>query len=250
MQQQYGGVADLISFDWDKPASFSTALQGIDVVALVPPPVVDNNFHVTAAPFIQAAIAAGIKHVVLTTALYADRPDSIFYATEALVQQSGIPYTIIRPGFVFQNFLQQFLQSIRSGAIVAPSETGKTSYVDVRNVGEATALVLADPAAHTGKVYAITGSEALSHKEMAAIFSHELGKEVVHISPTPDQFKQRLADLEMPPLLYEFLAVLYGTIAKGQWATVSRDFSLLTGKCPARFADFVQEYRNVFLGIQ
>lgn len=88
----------------------------------------------------------GIGHIVLTTALYSDNPDSIFYETEALIRNSGIDFTIIRPSFVFQNFLNQFLQSVQKGVILAPSEKGKTSYVDIRNVGEATAVVLTNSA--------------------------------------------------------------------------------------------------------
>ena len=185
---------------------------------------------------------------MLTTALYSDYPDSIFYGTEALVKNSGIDYTIIRPSFVFQNFLNQFLESVQNGVIMAPSEKGKTSYVDIRNVGEATAVVLANPSAHKGKTYSITGPEALTHSQMADIFSQQLSKRVVHVSPSAEEFKKTLASRNVPDFLYEFLAVLYSTIAKGQWSAISNDYNLLTGKNPTTFTDFVKETREIFLG--
>lgn len=248
LKARYGGKTAFTTFDWNNPDTFSAALKGITIVSLMPPPVVTNDFHDTARPFIESAKEAGVKHVVLTTALYSDHPDSIFFGTEALVKNSGIDFTIIRPSFVFQNFLNQFLQSIRNGVIFAPSEKGKTSYVDIRNVGEATATVLANPIVHKRKTYAITGIEAMTHSQMADIFTQVLSKPVVHISPSPGEYKQALAKLNVPGSLYEFLATLYSTIAKGQWETVTNDYTLLTGKSTTTFIDFVKENRNVFLG--
>jgi uncharacterized protein YbjT (DUF2867 family) len=246
LKNRFGTDAELATFDWDKRETFANLLKGITIVYLVPPPVVTNDFHVIAKPFIEAAKRTGIKHIVLITALYSDNPDSIFYGTEALIRGSGINFTIIRPSFVFQNFLKQFLQPVRDGVIVAPSEKGKTSYVDVRNVGEASAVVLENPEPHKGKIYSITGREALTHSQMADIFSQQLSKQVVHISPSIEEYKEKLASLNVPDSLYEFLAVLYSTIAKGQWEEVSNDYTLLTGKSAATFTDFVKENRGVF----
>jgi uncharacterized protein YbjT (DUF2867 family) len=247
LQKRFENKAQLVTFDWDSPETFAGVLKDISIVSLIPPPVVTNDFHAKAKPFIEAAKNAGVKHIVFNSALYSDYPDSIFYGTEALISKSGIDFTILRPSFVFQNFLNQFLQSVRNGVILAPSERGKTSYVDVRNAGEAIAVVLANPGAHKGKIYSITGSEALSHSQMAEILSQQLSKKVVHKSPSPEEYKKFLEGLNVPEPLFNFLAVLYGTIAKGQWEKVTADYSLLTGKTPTSFAGFVKEYRNVFL---
>ena len=246
LKKRFGNETELATFDWDKPETFARALKGITIVYVVPLPVVTNDFHIKAKPFIEAAKKAGVKHIVVSTALYSDNPDSIFYGTEALVKNSGIDFTIIRPSFVFQNFLNQFLQSVRNGVILAPSEKGKTSYVDIRNVGEASSVVLENPSSHNGKIYAITGSEALTHSQMADIFSQQLSQQVMHISPSVGEYKEKLASFNVPDFLREFLPVLYGTIAKGQWKEVSNDFTLLTGKNPTTFTDFVKENHDVF----
>ncbi|MDB5012907.1 MAG: hypothetical protein JWQ25_1109, partial [Daejeonella sp.] len=241
LKSRFGSETELTTFDWDKRETFADTLNGITTVSLTPPPVVTSDFHLKAKPFIEAAKNAGIIHIVLTTALYSDNRDSIFYETEALLKNSGIGYTIIRPSFVFQNFLNQFLQSVQNGVILAPSKKGKTSYVDIRNVGEATAVVLENAAIHTGKTYSITGSEALTHSQMADIFSQQLSKKVVHISPSPEEYKKTLVSLNVPDFLHEFLAILYSSIAKGKWVEISNDYTLLTGKNPTKFTDFVKE---------
>lgn len=248
LKSRFGSETELVTFDWDKPETFADTLNGITAVSLMPPPIVTSDFHIKAEPFIEAAKNARVEHVVLTTALYSDNPDSMFYGTEALIKNSDINFTIIRPSFVFQNFLNQFLQSIQAGVILAPSEKGKTSYVDIRNVGEATAVVLENPIIHKGKTYSITGSEALTHSQMAGIFSQQLSKQIVHVSPPVEEYKKTLADLNVPESMHMFLAVLYSTIAKGQWEKVSNDYTLLTGKSAISFTDFVRENRNIFLG--
>ena len=247
-KSRFGNKTEIATFDWNKPETFVNVLNDITTVSLMPPPVVTSDFHIKAKPFIEAAKKAGISHIVLTTALYSGNSDSIFYETEALIKNSGIDFTIIRPSFVFQNFLNQFLQSVQNGVILAPSEKGKTSYVDIRNVGEATAVVLANPTVHKGKIYSITGGDAMTHSQMADIFSQQLSKQVVHISPSAEEYKKTLAGLNVPEFLHEFLVVLYSTIAKGQWEKVSNDYTLLTGKNPITFTDFVKENRDIFLG--
>lgn len=248
LKKSFGREAGLATFDWDKPQTFADTLKDITTVSLMPPPVVTSDFHITAKPFIETAKNAGVKHIVLTTALYSDNPGSMFFETEALIRNSGIDFTIIRPSFVFQNFVNQFLQSVRNGVILAPSEKGKTSYADIRNVGEATAVVLENPTVHTGKTYSITGSEALTQSQMADIFSQQLSKQVVHISPSAEEYKKTLAELNVPEFMHEFLVTLYGTIAKGQWEEVSSDYTLLTGKGASTFTDYVKENLEVFLG--
>lgn len=244
LRKRFGNEAEFATFDWDKPETFTGALKGITTVYLVPPPVVSSDFHKKAKPFIETAKKGDTRHIVISTALYSDNPDSIFYKTEELLKNSGLDFTIIRPSFVFQNFLNQFLQPVREGVIFAPSEKGTTSYVDVRNVGEASAVVLENPSAHKGKTYAITGPEALTHSQMASIFSQQLSRKVVHISPSVEKYKKELASLNVPDFLHEFLAVLYGTIAKGQWKKISNDYTLLTGKNATTFTDFVKENRD------
>ena len=246
LKKRFGSKTELATFDWGMPETFTGILKSIATVYIAPPPLVNSDFHITAKPFIESAKKAGVKHIVVSTALYSDNPKSIFYGTEALVRNSGIDFTIIRPSFVFQNFLNQFLQSVRNGVILAPSEKGKTSYVDIRNVGEASAVVLQNPSVHKGKIYAITGSEALTHSQMADIFSQLLSKEVAHVSPSVAEYKKYLASLNVPDFMHDFLAQLYGTIANGQWERVTNDYTLLTGKKTITFAEFVKENRMVF----
>src|SRR5687768_6067235 len=82
LKKRFGSEVELVTFDWDKPETFADTVKGIHTVSIMPPPVVTNDFHTKAQPFIEASKKAGVKHIVLTSALYSDNPDSIFFGTE------------------------------------------------------------------------------------------------------------------------------------------------------------------------
>jgi NAD(P)H dehydrogenase (quinone) len=66
----------------------------------------------------------------------------------------------LRPTVFLQNFffLAWAAESIaEDGTIRLPFGSGRTSPVDVRDVAEVVAAVLASPMAHIGKVYELTG---------------------------------------------------------------------------------------------
>ncbi len=246
VKEKLGGPVGAVEFDWNKTDTFNNALKGISVVYLISPPF-NNDFETKAAPFIDEAKKAGVTHIVLTTGLFTgDNPGNIFYKTEQLVKQSGINYTIIRPGFLFQNFINYDLQSVKQGVIFAPSGEGKASYVDVRDIAAATAEVLAEPEKHAGKIYAMTGKEALTHQEMADVLTEVTGRQTHHVNPTEEEYKQGLAGYNVPDFVYNFMAMLYATLKEGQWEKVSNDIKQLSGKTPRSFKEFVQENKEIF----
>ena len=72
-------------------------------------------------------------------------------------------------------FLQNFFflgwaaESIaRDATIRLPFGTGRTSPVDVRDVAEVIATILAQPTAHVGHVYELTGPRLMTFTEIAA----------------------------------------------------------------------------------
>jgi uncharacterized protein YbjT (DUF2867 family) len=77
LKKRFGKETELATFDWDKPATFAGILKGISTVYIAPPPLANSDFHITAKPFIESAKKAGVKHIVVSTALYSDNYDSI-----------------------------------------------------------------------------------------------------------------------------------------------------------------------------
>jgi len=160
--------------DFAEPASLVAAFRGFDTVFLLQPMVPSMvEFGLNA---VEAARTAGVKHIVRSSGAGADSgsPFSLARAHGVIddaVRTSGLGWTLLRPTSFMQNHLTHNAAAIRSGALYAPHGEGETALVDVRDIAEVAALVLADPAAHQGRVYDLTGAESLTDAEQTAIIS-------------------------------------------------------------------------------
>lgn len=119
--------------------------------------------------FIDAAAAAGVRHVVYTSFLGA-APDATFtlardhWATEEHLRDSGMSWTFLRDSFYLD-----FLPTLASdeGVIRGPAGDGRVGAVARVDVALSAAAVLTDPDLHAGRIYDLTGPQALSLTEVA-----------------------------------------------------------------------------------
>lgn len=74
--------------------------------------------------------------------------------------------------------------------ILVPADKGRTAFVDARDVGAAAAAALADPdgAAFRNRAFELTGTEAPTYDEVAAILSRVLGRTIVYRHPDALRF--------------------------------------------------------------
>src|SRR6476661_2017303 len=100
---------------------------------------------------------------------------------EKIIEESGIPYTFLRPGAFMQNFVNFFGQTIKNeSAFYLPTRDGKVSFVDVRDIAAVATEILLTKSdgsqQHKNKAYDITGHEALSYSQVAEILSKVIGR--------------------------------------------------------------------------
>ena len=112
------------------------------------------------------------------------------------------------------------------------SGDGKIPYVDLRDVA-AVALVTLTQLGHLGKTYVVTGSEALSYREAAAIISAEIGKPLCFIDGTQDEARKRRIREGLPAAVIESaLAISACQCAGGKTVTITTTVADLTGRAP------------------
>jgi uncharacterized protein YbjT (DUF2867 family) len=241
-----GDDVNFSEFDWADSSTFNNLLRGITQVYLVSPPN-SSTFSEQVVPFLQEAKKQGVTYIVLSSVLGSDaNKESPLYKAEVAVQHSGIDYTIVRPNFILHNFINHDLGSIQNGVIYLPSGEGKTSYIDMRDVASFIVEVLKNPAKHTSKTYTLTGSEALTHQEIAGIFTKVLGVEIKNINPTEDEYKNMLTGYNVPQSIVDFMAALYSFIKAGYFENVTDDFRSVTGRAPVTFEQFVSDHKAIF----
>ena len=159
-------------------------------------------FGATAYAVRLARAHTGRPHVVKFSGLGAGVADTAIQRqhaeTDALLQASGLPYTILRPNSFFQNLLLSAGTIKDHGAFYLPMRDGKQSLVDVRDVATVAVKVLTEPG-HEGQVYEITGPESLSYAEVAATLSRVLGRPVRYVDVPPEVARDSMLRAGMPP---------------------------------------------------
>ncbi len=92
---------------------------------------------------------------------------------EKIIQESGIPYTFLRPSAFMQNFVTEFGNTIRmQNAIFAPAGNSKMSFIDVRDIAAISSKILTNNGVsqqYVNKSYDITGSDALSYRVVVVV---------------------------------------------------------------------------------
>jgi uncharacterized protein YbjT (DUF2867 family) len=236
-------------FDWDDPATYAPALDGVKRVYLLGP-VMRTDFAGQVSVFLDQAEAAGATHVTYLSAYGADSapPGTAMRSVELdLLDRPGLTHTILRPAWFMQNFSETFLKPV-GGAIVVPAGDGAEAFVDAEDIAAVASVTLADPGAHAGGQYALTGPEALTIAEAARIISDASGHAVHYADIDRDEWVAAVVAGGVPAGYGAVLRVLTETIASGHGAQPSTDVEKVTGAAAERFADFARRTAAAWAG--
>lgn len=231
--------------DFRDADSLRRAFAGVGTLFLLLPVVPDKR--ALAQNAIAAARAAGVRHIVRSSGVGAD-PASPYALMklqgeiDALVEASGIAFTVLRPTGFMQNFLTYQAAQVKSGTLYLPYGDTRQPLIDARDIAAVAARVLRSPAEHAGKVYDLTGGEALSSHDVAAHLSLALGREIRYEPVPPEAAAEATRDMGMPPPLVELLDSLNRYILAGEGAEVSPDVPALLGRAPITFARFARDH--------
>lgn len=101
------------------------------------------------------------------------------YKIENHIKQLGLPYTIIRPNSLFENFLIPEVKSrILKGKLASPINKNKVQqFISAIDIGQISASIFQNKDKYLGKTITL-GSEEMDMQQVATTFSEVLGKEV------------------------------------------------------------------------
>lgn len=223
-----------VPFSFDQPDTFENAVQDIDRVFLLGPPLV-LGLDVLLSPFIDFLHAKGIKRVVYFSALKSDAMgDTLHFHgdLERKLIDDGFDYTILRPAFFSQNFKNYEWDNIMDrGIVFMPAGSGKAGFIDAEDIGAVAAKVLTEEG-HSGKIYELTGPDLLSYTDAADILSSVMQKDVIYPNPTPETFKQVLLGADAPEFVADYLINVYSAIANEEVAFLTPTVATLLGRQP------------------
>jgi uncharacterized protein YbjT (DUF2867 family) len=237
-----------VKVDTDAPQTLEHAderLSGVDSVFLMAPPGISDQYAIL-HPWIAAAKSAGVKKIVLMTAMGVENApaEAPLRRLELALIASGVPYTILRPNWFMQNFFTFWLAGITADRkIYFPGGDAKTSFVDARDIARVASAVL-DPHKFKNQEFAVTGPAALSHDSVAEIISEVTGIPIQYDDVAPDQFEAGLIDAGLPADYAAFLVQIAAALKAGRAAPVTSTVEDLTGDPARDFASFAHDYKS------
>ncbi len=207
------------------------ALRGVEAVFMVsahegPGRVAEHR------AFLDAVAAAGSPPVVYTSFMAA-APDAVFtlardhWHTEQYARELNLSFTFLRDNL--------YADAIRAlvgpdDVIRGPAGDGAVSAVARHDVADVATAILRDPGPHAGATYQLTGPEAMTFTEIAALVSRLIGRTVSYRDETLAEAHASRAHYAAEPWQVEAWVSTYTAIASGAMATVSTDVADLTGR--------------------
>ena len=243
---------EVVEADMSRPETLDAPLHGIERAMLISSS--DPTMGEVQSNFIESAARAGVKHVVKLSGIIAELDSPFRFARmhreiEMKLEASGMAFTHLRAGEFMPAYFRQVPSIVARSTLALPMEDARIASIDVHDVAEVAATVLTT-AGHEGKVYPITGPEALSMSEVAQRLSTATGKVIRYVNVAPEEAKRVQLANGLPPYLVEALAELFAERRNGMEATVWPTIETVFGWRPAGFADFATRNAAVFRGEQ
>ncbi|HWE89116.1 MAG TPA: NAD(P)H-binding protein [Pseudonocardiaceae bacterium] len=222
--------------DLAEPESLRPALDNAEAMFLFPGGADPDGI-------VDVVEASGVRSVVLLSSLgAATRPQLYgqFRAYEDAVAQSGLEWTVLRPGLFDSNtFL--WAETVRTQRTVfAPFGDLGLPAIDPADIGEVAAALLT-AGEHVGKIYELTGPTPITPREQTAAISEALAAPVRFFEQSRAQAREQMLRFMPEPIVDASLAVLGGP--SDAETAVSPEVQRILGRAPRSFAAWVA--RNI-----
>jgi uncharacterized protein YbjT (DUF2867 family) len=225
-------------FDWDAPASWAPALEGVGAVYIsyYPDIAVPGAAEVIGA-FARLAVRHGVRRLVLLSG----RGEHEAQRAEEMLKASGADWTILRCAWFSQNFSEGFLvEPLLAGEVALPVGPVGEPFVDVDDIADAAEAVLTQPG-HVGQLYELTGPRLLSFTDAVAEIAKAAGRDIRFVRISHDEFKASVASHELPPEIVWLLDELFTQVLDGRNESLTDGVQRVLGRAPKDFSAYATE---------
>jgi|ERR1035441_206911 uncharacterized protein YbjT (DUF2867 family) len=233
-------VGDLLD-----PVSVEKAMEGVDKLYLLNAVLPDELTQGLIAYDLAKKLKLShvVYHSVFRVEHFKDVPHfATKLAIESALREFDVPFTILRPNYFIQNDASLKDPLTKAGIYPMPLGDVGLSVVDVRDIAEATAIVLTS-GEHNGKTYNLNGPEVVSGAKAASIWSKLLGKEIRYTGHNMDAFEEQMRKRAPSWSAFDIRMMFEGYLERG-FVAEDGDLETLTkllGHAPRRYEDFAKE---------
>jgi uncharacterized protein YbjT (DUF2867 family) len=245
---QHGHDVPVVAFDYDDRTTWTGALAGATSLFLLFPLPSPRTVRTRMKPFIDAAVAAGVDHIVyVSVPAAADVKRVPHYHVERLIEASGASYTFLRCGYFAQNLVRAIsthgVDIVLRDEVFVPARSSRTCMLDSRDVAQVALEVVREPAHHRDRAYALTGAEVLDFGEVAEVLSEVLERPIRYADPKLLAYWWRLRRRGVTWDTVAFMTIVYTLTRRGVNSKVTDTVEQLIGRAPTSFDSFARAYR-------
>nr|WP_314542892.1 NmrA/HSCARG family protein [uncultured Massilia sp.] len=201
---------DVVQGDLLDVDSLRAAFKGVSTLFLLNAVVPDE--FTQALVTLNLAREAGIERVVYLSVIHADRYVNVphfagKYGVERMIEQLGIPATILRPAYFMDNDRTVRDVVFQYGVYPMPVGSRGLAMVDARDIGEIAAIELLRRERAAGPLpferIDVVGPDTLTGAEVAAIWSDVLKRPIAYGGDDGAAFEQNLRNFMPSWMAYD-----------------------------------------------
>ena len=235
--------------DFDRPETLPGAMSGIDKVFIIPTYATNDVRLSQNLNALNAAKAAGVKHVVYPSFINAN-PNSlaehslvVHYPTEQAILQSGLTYTILRHSLYADILIGDLDQTLATGIFRRALGKAAAAYVAREDLGLSAATVMAKNG-HENKIYTETMTRTYSGDDIAALMSEIFGKPVRYEPVASEEWPAYMTrEWGVPPELAKSTVGTMKAVETGEFDIVTDDYQTIVGHPPRDLRKFLADFK-------
>ncbi|QQX56530.1 NAD(P)H-binding protein [Pseudomonas chlororaphis] len=222
--------------DYNRPETLVSAYAGLDRLLIIPSADLRKGVRgVQYIAAIDAAVAAGVKHIVLLSALGTRKQEepangASYWVAEQHLIKTAPTWTIVRMSYYAEAFAHEAQMLAGTGLLTGLSDS-RISYVSRDDVAAAVAGVLIGKG-HTGAIYSLTGPKSLTSTERAEAATRFTGKQFGFVVLTEEQLRGNMIRAGLPEDVVNVLASIQAAFAEGVFDVVTGHVEQLSGRAP------------------
>jgi NAD(P)H dehydrogenase (quinone) len=228
------------AFNYNAPDA--AALEGVGTLLLISSSEIGQRARQHRA-VIDAARAAGVRHLVYTSLLHADTSlidlAAEHRATEAALAASGLPMTLLRNGWYTENHAATVQGAKATGVMIGSAGDGRIASATRADYAAAAVAVLTG-AGHEGRTYELAGDDSWTMQDLADAVARGTGRDVTYTDMAEADHAAALAGHGMPTPVAAMIAGWDAATAKGALLDEGRQLSTLIGRPTTPMADTVR----------
>jgi len=232
-------------FDFENESTYAVAFKQIDILFLLRPPHISDVEKVF-RPLLNSAKENGIYKVVFLSVQGAEKSKVIPHnKIERLIQEIHFEYIFVRPSYFMQNLTTTLLPEILTkSSITLPSGKAKFNWIDVNNIGEATANLTLNFDRYQNQAFELTGTENKNFNEVTLLMSNILGTKIKFIGINPVSFYFRKTKEGVQSGFAFVMTILHFLPRLQAEPEISDNYQKLTGKAPTTLQEFIKREKE------